>query len=300
MPENGSKRGTGPSWQTPPRLLPDSQVMPTGSPDAALPSIVAVDLDGVVWRASEPIPGAAAALARLRGAGVDVVYVTNNAYPTVAEHEAKLQSMGIEATGAVVSSPMGAAALLQPGERVLVAGGAGVLEAVTASGARPVSYAELDEPGAEPVAAVVVGFHRDFDYARMRIASGAVRGGARFIATNDDATYPTESGEVPGNGAILASIATAANAVPIVAGKPNEPIARVLRARGDGDGLVIGDRPDTDGHFARTLGWRFGLVLTGVTAASDLPVEPEPDLVAVDLAALVDLVLTFASSRPPA
>lgn len=266
-------------------------------PPTTLPPIVAVDLDGVVWLASTPIPGAADALARLRAAGVDVVYVTNNAYPTVAGHEAKLASMGIDAAGAVISSPMGAAALLQPGERVLVAGGAGVDEAVRAAGATAVSYAELDEPGAEPVAAVVVGFHRDFDYDKMRIASTAVRDGARLIATNDDPTYPTESAIVPGNGAILAGIATAAGVAPVIAGKPHEPIATVVRARARGQrGLVIGDRPDTDGDFATTLGWGFGLVLSGVTTADDLPVTPTPDLVAVDLAALVDQLLTFASS----
>jgi 4-nitrophenyl phosphatase len=262
-----------------------------------LPPVVAVDLDGVVWRAATPIPGAAEALERLRGAGVDIVYVTNNAFPTVAGHEAKLASMGIDAAGRVISSPMGAASLLRPGERVLVAGGAGVDEAVRAAGATAVSYAELDADGAEPVAAVVVGFHRDFDYAKLRIASTAVRNGARLIATNDDATYPTESGEVPGNGSILAAIATAAGATPVIAGKPHEPIATVVRARAGGmRGLMIGDRPDTDGDFATTLGWGFALVLSGVTTAADLPVTPAPDLVAVDLAALVDQLLTFASS----
>ena len=55
--------------------------------------------------------------------------------------------------------------------------------------------------------------------------------------------------------------------------------------------MVIGDRPDTDGAFAGALGWRFALVLSGVTAAADLPVEPSPDVVAVDLAALVDELL---------
>lgn len=276
--------------------------MPTPRPWTTLPPIVAVDLDGVVWRASTPIPGAAPALARLRDAGVDVVYVTNNAYPTVAGHEAKLASMGIDAAGAVISSPMGAASLLKEGERVLVAGGAGVDEAVRAAGAVAVSYAELDAAGAEPVAAVVVGFHGDYDYAKMRIASTAVRHGARLIATNDDATYPTEHGEVPGNGSILAGIATASGTKPVIAGKPHEPIATVVRARATGPdgtvkvGLMIGDRPDTDGDFATTLGWGFGLVLSGVTTAEDLPVTPTPDLVATDLAALVDQLLTFASS----
>lgn len=256
-----------------------------------LPRAVAVDLDGVVWRAEVAIPGAAGALARLTEAGVDVVYVTNNARPTLAEHEAKLAGFGIDAAGAVIASPQAAAALLVPGERVLVAGGPGVAEAVVAAGAVPVSYDEAGTPGAAPVAAVVVGFHQDFDYRRMQIASTAVREGARFVATNDDATYPTASGLVPGNGAIVAGIAAAAGVRPTIAGKPHPPIAAVVQARCGPDGLVVGDRPDTDGRLADRLGWRFGLVLSGVTAASDLPVDPVPTYVAVDLAALVDDLL---------
>ncbi|MBA2283232.1 MAG: HAD-IIA family hydrolase [Acidimicrobiia bacterium] len=256
-----------------------------------LPPAVAVDLDGVVWRAATPIPGAADAIVRLRAVGVDVVFVTNNAYPTLAGHEAKLAAAGIDAAGAVISSPMGAAALLRPGERVLVAGGAGVLEAVGAAGAEAVTYDEADAPGAAPVETVVVGFHQDFDYAKMRIASTAVRRGARLVATNDDATYPTERGEVPGNGSILAGIATAGGVAPIIAGKPHEPIATVVRDRCGPTGMVIGDRVETDGLFAVALGWDFGLVLSGVTTAADLPVVPTPALVADDLAGLVDQLL---------
>jgi 4-nitrophenyl phosphatase len=254
------------------------------------PPAVAVDLDGVVWRASTPIAGAPEAVGRLQAAGVTVVFVTNNAFPSRAGHEAKLASMGIDATGAVLSSPMGAAALLSPGERVLVAGGAGVAEAIGESGAVPVSYEELDG-GAPPVDTVVVGFHNTFDYAKMRIASTAIRGGARFIATNDDATYPTEQGEVPGNGSIIAGIAVASGIEPTIAGKPNVALATLVRERCGDDGVMIGDRDDTDGAFARRMGWRFGLVLSGVTTAAAVPADPAPDLVAADLAGMVDLLL---------
>ena len=133
---------------------------------------------------------------------------------------------------------------------------------------------------------VVVGFHRDFDYGRLQAASAAVRGGARLLATNDDATYPTPEGLIPGGGAILAAVKTASGVEAEVAGKPYRPMADLLRARIGPKGVMVGDRPDTDGRFAVTLGYRFALVLTGVTAA--LPVEPEPDLVAADLATLVD------------
>jgi 4-nitrophenyl phosphatase len=254
------------------------------------PPAVAVDLDGVVWRAATPIAGAPEAVARLQSAGVPVVFVTNNAFPSRAEHEAKLAGMGIDASGAVLSSPMGAAAMLEVGERVLVAGGAGVAEAVGESGAVAVSYEELDD-GARPVDTVVVGFHNTFDYAKMRIASTAIRGGARFIATNDDATYPTERGEVPGNGSIIAGIAVASGVEPTIAGKPNGALAALVRARCGDHGVMVGDRDDTDGAFARRMGWQFGLVLSGVTGEGDVPVDPAPDLVAADLAAMVDLLL---------
>jgi glycerol 3-phosphatase-2 len=256
-----------------------------------LPPAVAVDLDGVIWRGTSPIAGSAEAIARLRAAGVEVVFVTNNAGPVLVEHEEKLAEYGIEAEGAVVSSPMGAATLLHAGERVLAAGGPGVTEAIVGAGATPVTYEELDAAGAPTVEAVVVGYHREFDYDRMRIASTAVRAGARFIATNDDSTYPMEGGVIPGNGAIVAGIATAAGVAPIVAGKPYEPLAVVVRDRCGPTGMMIGDRMDTDGLFATTLGWDFGLVLSGVVTAADLPVTPTPALIADDLAALVAQLL---------
>ena len=91
---------------------------------------------------------------------------------------------------------MAASALVEPGERVLVCAGPGVVEALTARGAVPVRDGDAD--------AVLVGFHRDFDYERLRVASRAVRRGARLLAINDDASYPTPDGPIPGGGAILA------------------------------------------------------------------------------------------------
>lgn len=236
----------------------------------------ALDLDGVLWLGDAPIPGAADAVARLQAAG-PVAFVTNNSSQPVGEVEAKLAAHGIAADGAVVTSAMAAAGLVEPGEVALVCAGPGVDEALTARGATTVREGDAD--------VVVVGFHRDFDYGRMEAASTAVRRGARLLATNDDATYPTERGPVPGGGAILAAVATAAGVAPTVAGKPHAPMATLVRDRLGAAGTMVGDRPDTDGRFARTLGWRFALVLSGVT--TELPVDPEPDVVATDLAALV-------------
>jgi len=244
-----------------------------------------LDLDGVIWLGDEPIPGAAEAVTRLRDAGERVVFVTNNSNAPVATVEAKLEAHGIEATGDVVTSATAAAGLVHAGERVLICGGDGVREALRSVGAVGVEVGDLAD---DKVDAVLVGFHEEFDYDRMRTAARAVRAGARLIATNDDATYPTRDGPIPGAGSILAGIEKASGHRAVVAGKPYEPMADYLRARLGPDGLVVGDRPDTDGRLAAVLGWRFALVLTGVTTAEDLPVTPAPDVIARDLRAVVE------------
>jgi ribonucleotide monophosphatase NagD (HAD superfamily) len=137
----------------------------------------------------------------------------------------------------------------------------------------------------------MVGYNPAFDYSAMSAASTAVRRGARLIATNDDATYPTPHGPVPGGGAILASVVTASGVQPLIAGKPHEAMCELVWARFGHEGIAVGDRPETDGRFARALGYRFALVLSGVTRAADLPVEPEPEVVADDLSVLARQLL---------
>ncbi len=178
-----------------------------------------------------------------------------------------------------MTSALAAARLVEPGERVLVCGGPGVVEAVAARGAVPVGDGDAD--------VVMVGLDRAFDYDRLRVAATAVRRGARLVATNDDATYPTPDGPIPGGGALVAAVARAAEVAPVVAGKPHRPMADLVRARAGAGGTVVGDRPATDGALARVLGYRFALVLTGVTRPGDPPAEPAPDLVASSLDDLV-------------
>ncbi|MBK9178318.1 MAG: HAD-IIA family hydrolase [Acidimicrobiales bacterium] len=239
-----------------------------------------LDLDGVVWLADQVLPGAAGAVERLRAAGERVLFVTNNSFSPVGDVEAKLAAFGIPAAEDVITSAAAAATLVSPGERVLVCGGPGVVEALERRGAHPVHDGDAD--------AVVVGFHRSFDYERLRIAATAVRRGARLLATNDDATYPTPAGPIPGCGSILAAVATGAGAAPTVAGKPYPAMAGLLLdLLGGPPAMMVGDRPDTDGRFAEALGCPFGLVLSGVTTPGDLPVEPTPAATAADLATLV-------------
>lgn len=269
------------------------------------------DLDGVVWLAHQPIPGSVEALATIRSSGRRVLFVTNNSASTRADQEAALASIGVPADGDVVSSAMAAARLVAPGERVLVAGGPGVREALADRGVDAVvNDATVSPDGFD---AVIVGLHRSFDYARLSVAAAAVRSGARLIGTNTDPTYPTPEGLQPGGGSILAAIATAAGVSPTIGGKPHQPMAdlivEIVAPGGAGfdaaSVLMVGDRLDTDGLFARNLGCRFALVRSGVTPSRDSD-EPDqvPDLQpglehaldAADLAA-VAAVLVSSSER---
>lgn len=256
-----------------------------------VPVALLCDLDGVVWLAHQPIPGAVEAIARMRAAGVRVLFVTNNSSAEVATQETALASIGVPAAGDVVTSAMAAADLVEPGERVLVVGGPGVGEAVTAR--RAIAVANDAEPDGV-VDAVVVGFHREFDYDRLRRAATAVMSGARLIGTNDDATYPTPEGPIPGGGALLAAVAAATGIEPVIAGKPHAPMAATvlgwLGQPGPTGLVMVGDRDSTDGRFARTLGCPFALVRSGVTPPG-VALVPPPDLDEPGLGAVVDRLL---------
>ena len=107
---------------------------------------------------------------------------------------------------------------------MLACAGPGVVEALDDAGLTVVR-----EP---PAAAVVVGFHRDFDYDELERASRALREGARFVATNLDATYPTgDGGLIPGAGSLVAAVATASRPTPEVAGKPEQPTVVLVHER---------------------------------------------------------------------
>ena len=246
-----------------------------------------LDLDGVVWLGSRPIPGAADAVAALRGAGHRVAYCTNNSSRTVAAYVDKLTGAGLPAApDDVLTSAQAAALLVEPGERVLAVADEGVREALGRRGA--VVVGPHDAAAADvQVDAVMIGYWRDFDYRSMDAASRAVLAGARFLATNTDPRYPHETGFSPGCGAIVASIATATGRTPEVAGKPHDAMVQLVTARCGDTGVVVGDTPATDGALAAALGWSFGLVLTGNTSAADVPAGADPEWVGADLAELV-------------
>lgn len=250
------------------------------------------DLDGVVWLAHEPIAGSVEAIERCRQAGLEVLFVTNNSFSTRDQQHAALAAIGIEADGRVLTSAMAAARLVSPGERVLLCGGEGLAEELAAAGAEVVLGHEPGVSG-EGFDAVVVGFHRQFTFDVLSVALTAVRGGARLIGSNRDRTYPTPRGPIPGGGAILAAIEHATGVAATVTGKPHRAMAELVSAALPGmdaaDMLMVGDLVDTDGAFARTIGSRFALVLSGMT---DDGHDSGADLVCADLAEVAATVLS--------
>ncbi len=231
---------------------------------------VLCDLDGVIWLAHQPIPGSVEAVSALQAAGIEVLFVTNNSTTPPAAVEEILGSIGIEGAGAVIGSAEAAASLLAPGERVLVCGERGIREAVDRVGAE---WLDANAPGDHYLSqiadcdTVVVGLDRQFSYQTLDRVSATIRRGARFIATNDDATYPTPHGVIPGAGSLLAAVIAAAGVSPVLAGKPHQPMADLVLRRTSSvpeQIVMVGDRLSTDGMFARTLGCAFAWVRTGV------------------------------------
>jgi 4-nitrophenyl phosphatase len=152
------------------------------------------------------------------------------------------------------------------------------------------TFQVTDDPTAE-VAAVVVGLDREFTYERLNRAMQAIRAGARFIATNADATLPVEDGLLPGAGSVIAAIATASGKLPTVIGKPETLMMTTAVAQlgvSASKTVMIGDRLDTDILAAARAGLTTALVLTGITSRDDLAgSEIVPDYVFSDLPAIL-------------
>jgi HAD superfamily hydrolase (TIGR01450 family) len=272
-----------------------------------MPLLLLVDLDGVVYRGAEPVPGVAAVLARRAAAGDAVVYVTNNSMFYRADYVRRLADLGAPvAADRVVSAPRATALYLREHEpavrRVLTVGAGGLdrelrdvgLDVVNAGhAAERMAKEGLDGVGAAGAPdAVVAGVDPQLTYLRIAAAADCVRAGARFVATNRDPTYPTERWLRPGAGAIVAAIEVASGVSPLVIGKP-EPALMEMAAHAAGgdprDAIVIGDGVPTDLAAATRVGARTILMLTGVTsraAAEALPEAGRPLALAADAAEL--------------
>jgi 4-nitrophenyl phosphatase len=254
---------------------------------------LACDLDGVIYRGTEPIDGSPEAIRRLRELGVRVVFCTNNASPTIDRYLSKLRAMGVEVepdelvTSAIVTvEVMSARGVV--GKKAIVVGEDGLREALTSIGVEV-----NDDENSVSADFVVVGFDQNFNYAALRRASFAIQGGAQLIACNADASFPAANGLWPGAGSLVAAIETASGVRAEVMGKPYEQMMRsTQRHLGDATKIAIaGDRPNTDLEGGRVMGWTTILVLSGVTSRGDLQsLDAQPDIVLERLADLPELL----------
>jgi glycerol-1-phosphatase len=263
----------------------------TDEPLATRYDVALLDLDGVVYVGPDPVAGAAQALARVRTAGMRLAFITNNAARDPAEVAAHLSALGVPASADdVVTSSQAAATLISErcgnGSTVLVTGSAALRRAVESAGLRVVASAD-DRPDA-----VVQGYAPTLCYADLAEAALAVRNGAVWVATNADSTLPSSRGLLPGNGSLVAMVATATGRRPLVAGKPQLPLhAEGVRRSRAHHPLVVGDRLDTDIEGASAAGTDSLLVLTGVSTAHELVSAPpvqRPTYLAMDLSGLLD------------
>jgi len=255
-------------------------------------STLIFDLDGVIWRGEAPVPGASDSVASLRASGVRCLFATNNSSRPPLFYAQKLGAMGIDAAPDAIVTSSSATALhlskhLPPGFSAYVVGEAGIALALQSIGA------VLVDENAEKADCVVAGIDRDFHYSKLRAAQKFLLGGAQFIATNRDATFPVEGGVLPGAGSIVAAIATASGTEPLSMGKP-EPamLLTILEDYGltPTQAAMIGDRLDTDIACANRAGIGAIFVATGVTPmelARQAKGEMRPDAFFEDLPALV-------------
>ena len=271
--------------------------------------LLLVDLDGVLYRGANPVPGVGAVLAARAAAGDDVVYVTNNSMWYRAEYVDRIAGMGAPVTAdRIVSSPRATALYLRDHEpsvrHVLTVGASGLDRELADAGFRVTRAGDAGErirgsgaegtdggngwDAAERPEAIVVGLDPHIDYLRLTVAVDCVRAGARFVATNRDPVYPTERALRPGAGSIVAAIEAASGVTAVSIGKPEpyliEEAARAV-GREPGEAVMIGDNLLTDIGAAVAVGARSVLMLTGVTSRAEAeaaPRERHPTAIAAD------------------
>jgi NagD protein len=222
-----------------------------------------MDMDGVLVREESAVPGADEFVARLRARGTPFLVLTNNSIYTPRDLSARLRASGIEVPeSSIWTSALATARFLQdqrPGGSAFTVGEAGLTTAL-----HDVGYT-LTERAPDYV---VLGETRTYSFERITQAIRLIDAGARFIATNPDATGPTLEGLLPATGAVAALISRATGVEPYFVGKPNPLMMRSALNAIDAHSettAMVGDRMDTDIVAGIEAGLETILVLTGST-----------------------------------
>jgi len=233
-----------------------------------------IDVDGVLRRSRQPLPGATEFLPWLQRRGIGYRIVTNNSMSTVAQLCETFGRMGIMTDEEhVISSATGTAWYLRrlapQGGRVFLIGEEGIRQALFHDG--------FFVPDDQQADFVVVALDRSFTYDKLNRACTLIRNGARFIATNTDSTYPTETGVIPGGGSIVAAVKTCAGVEPLVIGKPEPTLYNMAMDQMGSkraETAALGDRLDTDIAGAINAGMASIMVLTGINSLQDVESSP--------------------------
>ena len=237
-----------------------------------IPKNYLIDMDGVLMRGSEPIPGASEFIGRLVERQAKFLILTNNSMYTPRDLQIRLRRSGLEVpVGSIYTSAMATAEFLHSqhqGGTAYVIGEAGLTTAL-----HEIGYGLVDvDPDY-----VVVGETTAYSFQRITQAVRMIAGGARFVATNRDVAAPGEGGIVPATGAIAALISSTTGVQPYFVGKPNPLMVRTALNMIDAhseDSVMIGDNKDTDVVMGVESGLETILVLSGVTAREDVERHP--------------------------
>ena len=230
-----------------------------------------LDLDGTVWNGGEPIEGA---VDFINSCGIARGYVTNNASRSAGAVADKLNRAGITAQPAEVTTSAQAIIdkareVLRGGSRVLVLGSESFRGLVEDSG-----YDVVDSAADKP-AAVFQGFDPSVGWPELSEAAYAVRAGAKYFASNLDASLPTDRGFAVGNGALVAAVVHSTGAKVVSAGKPEpDMFLSAADSLGSARPLTVGDRLDTDIQGGQAAAMDSAVVLTGVTGPMQLIEAP--------------------------
>ncbi len=256
--------------------------------DLATIRAVLFDMDGVIYRGNQPLPAVNELLSFLKRHGVAYACITNNAGFTPEQVAAKVQRMGLAIpANHIVTSAMATNLYLRSvaprGTPIYAVGMEGLLDQLFGDG--------YFVPADTNPRYVVVGVDFDLTYAKLRAACLAIRGGATFVGTNPDRTYPAEDGIVPGAGSILAALVAATDQQPVIIGKPAPAMfeaALALLSAQPATTLMVGDRYDTDILGGAEAGLPTAMVLTGVSDRAEAEQSSRPpDLLVTDLAELL-------------
>lgn len=250
------------------------------------------DMDGVLWHGDMPLPGLPEFFELLHTRALPYVLATNNSSKTRQDYVGKLAKLGVPNINLdhIVTSGTATAAYVKKhydaNTLIHVFGSEALCSMI-----RDVGFNLTDNGDA---GVVVAGIKWDLTYADLKRASAIIRGGADFIGTNPDTTYPMPDGPAPGTGSMLAALQAASGRDPVIIGKPHPHMfeaALDLLGTAPEETLMIGDRLNTDIVGAARLGIRTAMVLSGISSASEVQAsEVQPDALFDDLPALLTVL----------